>query len=60
MAELLIVGLGPGDAACMTGEALAALEKAADFSVERCADRLLEDSNHGTTWFVVAQKPRQY
>ena len=28
MAELLIVGLGPGDAACMTGEALAALEKA--------------------------------
>ena len=30
------------------------------FVVERCADRLLEDSNHGTTWFVVAQKPRQY
>ena len=27
------------------------------FTVVRCADRLLEDSNHGTTWFVVAQKP---
>ena len=27
------------------------------FSVESCADRLLEDGNHGTTWFVVARKP---
>ena len=27
------------------------------FLVERCADRLLEDSNPGTTWFVVARKP---
>ena len=27
------------------------------FEVERCADRLLEDSNPGTTWFVVARKP---
>ena len=27
------------------------------FVVEACADRLLEDSNHGTTWFVVARKP---
>ena len=26
------------------------------FTVELCADRLLEDSNHGTTWFVVARK----
>ena len=26
------------------------------FTVESCADRLLEDSNHGTTWFVVARK----
>lgn len=26
------------------------------FSVERCADRLLEDSNSGITWFVVARK----
>lgn len=23
----------------------------------RCADRLLEDSGHGTTWFVTTQKP---
>ena len=27
------------------------------FVVERCADRLLEDSSPGTTWFVVARKP---
>ncbi len=27
------------------------------FVVESCADRLLEDSHHGTTWFVVARKP---
>ena len=27
------------------------------FTVERCADRLLDDSNHGTTWFIVARKP---
>ena len=26
------------------------------FAVERCADRLLEDANAGTTWFVVARK----
>ena len=27
------------------------------FIVEQCADRLLEDSDRGTTWFVVAKKP---
>lgn len=26
------------------------------FTVEACRDRLLEDSNHGTTWFLVAKK----
>ncbi|MBR2310596.1 MAG: class I SAM-dependent methyltransferase [Oscillospiraceae bacterium] len=26
------------------------------FTVLRCADRLLEDSGHGTTWFLVARK----
>ena len=26
------------------------------FRVERCADRLLPDAGHGTTWFVIAQK----
>ena len=29
------------------------------FRVESCADRLLEDSNPGTTWFVVAHKPQE-
>ena len=33
------------------------LLKQSGFVVERCADRLLEDSNPGTTWFVVARKP---
>ena len=27
------------------------------FIVESCTDRLLEDSNHGTTWFIIARKP---
>ena len=26
------------------------------FVVVRCADRLLDDGNHGTTWFVIARK----
>ena len=26
------------------------------FTLERCADRLLDDCNHGTTWFIVARK----
>jgi len=26
------------------------------FEIVRCADRLLDDSNHGTTWFVIARK----
>jgi hypothetical protein len=26
------------------------------FAVLRCADRLLEENNPGTTWFVVARK----
>lgn len=26
------------------------------FQVMKCADRLLDDGNHGTTWFVVARK----
>lgn len=26
------------------------------FEVVRCADRLLDDSNHGTTWFVIGRK----
>ena len=31
------------------------LEKSG-FSVERCADKLLDDGGHGTTWFVVARR----
>lgn len=31
------------------------LEKSG-FQVLRCADRMLEDGGHGTTWFVIAQK----
>ena len=27
------------------------------FSVEKCSDNLLDDSSHGTTWFVIAKKP---
>ena len=33
------------------------LLRQAGFIVEKCADRLLEDSGRGTTWFVVARKP---
>jgi len=29
------------------------------FTVARCADRLLDDGGHGTTWFVAAQKPEE-
>ena len=27
------------------------------FVVHRCSDSLLDDGSHGTTWFVIAQKP---
>lgn len=37
--------------------AICSLLAEAGFRVESCADRLLEDSGHGTTWFVVARKP---
>ena len=33
----------------------ALLEKCG-FAVERCADKLLDDGGHGTTWFVVARR----
>ena len=29
------------------------------FEVVKCADRLLDDGNHGTTWFVIARKKRE-
>ena len=37
-------------------EVICNLLKQAGFQVEKCADRLLEDSGRGTTWFVVARK----
>ena len=36
--------------------AICDLLRQAGFTVEQCADRLLQDSGRGTTWFVVAQK----
>ena len=33
------------------------LLRQAGFLVEQCADRLLQDSGRGTTWFVVARRP---
>ena len=36
---------------------ICALLQGCGFTVVSCADRLLEDANHGTTWFVVARKP---
>ena len=38
-------------------EAICDLLRQAGFTVEQCADRLLDDSGRGTTWFVVARKP---
>ena len=37
--------------------AICDLLRQAGFTVEQCADRLLQDSGRGTTWFVVARKP---
>ena len=37
-------------------EVICNLLKQAGFQVEKCADRLLEDSGRGTTWFVAARK----
>ena len=34
------------------------LLRAAGFTVLRCADSLLDDGSHGTTWFVIAEKPK--
>ena len=36
--------------------AICNLLKEAGFSSVRCSDRLLEDSNPGTTWFIIARK----
>lgn len=36
--------------------AICKLLESCGFEVVRCADSLLEDGNHGTTWFVIARK----
>ena len=38
-------------------ERICRMLREAGFRVVLCADRLLEDDNHGTTWFFAAQKP---
>ena len=39
-------------------EAICELLCRCGLEVVRCADRLLDDGNHGTTWFVIARKNR--
>ena len=38
---------------------ICALLEQAGFRILRCADSLLEDNTHGTTWFVIAQRMEQ-
>ena len=38
-------------------EVICALLRGCGFEGVTCADRLLEDGGHGTTWFVIARKP---
>ena len=33
------------------------LLKTCGFTLLRCADRMIDDGGHGTTWFLIAQKP---
>jgi SAM-dependent methyltransferase len=37
-------------------ETICGLLRKSGFEVLKCADRLLDDGNHGTTWFVIARK----
>jgi predicted TPR repeat methyltransferase len=39
--------------------AICAMLQKCGFEVIRCTDTLLDDGNHGTTWFVIARKPIQ-
>ena len=38
-------------------EAVCQLLKDCGFTLLRCADRMLDDGGHGTTWFIIAAKP---
>ena len=35
---------------------ICALLKDCGFTLRRCADRMMDDGGHGTTWFIIAQK----
>ena len=37
-------------------EAICGLLRKSGFEVLKCADRLLDDSGRGTTWFVIARR----
>jgi len=37
-------------------QAVCATLRSCGFTVERCADRLLDSEAHGTTWFIIARK----
>ena len=37
-------------------ETICHLLRKSSFEVIKCVDRLLDDSGHGTTWFVIARK----
>ena len=37
-------------------ETICNLLKSSGFKLERCADRMLDDGGHGTTWFLIARK----
>lgn len=39
-------------------EMICSLLRECGLEVEQCANRLLEDENPGTTWFIVARKPK--
>ena len=36
---------------------ICSLLRCCGFEVIKCSDRLLDDGNHGTTWFLIARKP---
>jgi len=40
-------------------EDIVRLLRESGFTVLRCADNLLDDAGHGTTWFVIAKKERE-
>ena len=39
-------------------ESICGLLRKCGFDLVKCSDSLLDDGNHGTTWFVIARKPQ--